>query len=343
MAGSAGSFVPPTIIDIALAAGVSTSSVSYALNGKPGVSKKTRAQILEIAERLGYAPNPSARALASAKARAFGLVINRPAEVVGADRFFPAFMAGAQSVLSAAGYALLLDILVDGNEAEHYARLVNSGQVAGFFLTDLLNEDPRLDLLAQRGVPAVIAGFPPVADYPFPGVTLDEEAAIRQAVEELLELGHTRIASVSGPATMIHAMRRRSIVIDALAQGGFKLVADLHGDFGAPSGAEAMTRLLALKKRPTAVLFGNDQMAIAGAAAATGMGFTLPDDISVIGVDDIDLAGLVHPPLTTISSQFFNVGVTSAQVLLDAPQDGNVHLIGQASLVHRGSVAPPPH
>ncbi|MDO5662565.1 MAG: LacI family DNA-binding transcriptional regulator, partial [Brachybacterium sp.] len=270
----------PTITDIAREVGVSVSAVSYALNGKAGVSADRRRRIAEVAEQLGYRPNSSAQALASSRARAFGLVINRPAEVVGSDPFFPAFMAGAQSVLSRSGYTLLLDILVDGGEQEHYERLVTSGQVSGFFLTDLLVEDPRLPFLAERGVPAVISGSEPVEGFEFPVVSFEEDDALIEAVDELVRLGHTRIATVSGPATMRHAMRRQSTVEQAVRAHGLELVGSVEGDFGAASGAAAMTRLLARKSRPTAVLFSNDRMAIAGCAIAQSMGYSIPGDIS---------------------------------------------------------------
>lgn len=332
----------PTIADIAREVGVSVSAVSYALNGKAGVSADRRQRIIEVAERLGYRPNMSAQALASSCARAFGLVINRPAEVVGSDHFFPAFMAGAQSVLSRRGYALLLDILVDGKEQEHYERLVSSGQVSGFFLTDLLVDDPRLDFLDQRGVPAVIAGGEAVEGFDFPVVTYGEDAALQDAVDELVGLGHTRIAAVTGPRTMRHAERRRRTIATALAAHGLGLVDSIEGDFGAASGATAMTRLLARRNRPTAVLFSNDQMAIAGASIAQAMGYSIPGDLSVIGIDDIDLAPLVHPALTTVSADFFGTGAEAARILLDGNQDGARHSIGNAHLVRRSSVGPAP-
>lgn len=329
----------PTIFDIAREAGVSTSAVSYAVNGKAGVSDSTREHILKVARRLRYSPNSSARALASSQSQAFGLVVARPAEVVGSDRFFPAFMAGAQSFLSTRHYTLLLDILVADDELDHYDTLVSSGQVSGFFITDLRVDDPRLSFLAERDVAAVISGLA-VPDFDFPAVTLDEDDAIREAVDELVALGHRRIAAVSGPRTMVHAMRRLTTIRSALESHGLELVEELEGDFGGASGAEAMTRLLARKQRPTAVLFGNDQMAIAGAATASAMGYALPTDISVVGVDDIDLAGLVHPALTTISSDAFQLGRRAAEVLLDTPQDGRSHSIGKAQLVRRSSIGP---
>lgn len=320
---------------------MSTSAVSYALNDKAGVSKEKRARILATAAELGYIPNASAQALARSEARSFGLVVNRPAEVVGTDRFFPSFMAGAQSYLSALGYALLLDILTDADELEHYGRLANTGQVAGFFLTDLLTDDPRLPFLTERKLSAVISGLP-AEGYPFPAVTLDETAALREAVDEIVTLGHRRIAAVTGPSTMLHSMGRLATIREALAAHGLELTQVLEGDFSAGSGAEAMIRLLARKEYPTAILFGNDQMAIGGASTAVSMGYQVPEDLSVVGIDDIDLSAAVHPPLTTISSRWFDLGRRSAEVLLNEEQDGAVHSIGEASLVRRATLAPAP-
>lgn len=331
----------PTISDIAKAAGVSTSAVSYALNGKPGVSPEKRARIRAVADELGYVPNPTAQALARSQARAFGLVLNRPPEVIATDRFTPWFMAGAQSYLSSVGYTFLLDISTEADELERYDRLVATGQVAGFFLTDIRFDDPRLPHLEERGVDAVIPGYP-APGFKFPSVNLDEDRALTEAVDEIVRLGHRRIAAVSGPRSMIQPMRRLAIIEQALAAHDLEPTAVVEGDFSAESGTVAMTKLLARKDRPTAVLFGNDQMAIAGSSTAIAMGYSVPSELSVVGVDDIDLAPAVHPPLTTVSSSWFELGRRAADVLLNGEQDGHAHSIGQASLVRRGTLAPAP-
>src|SRR6478735_6308408 len=147
----------PTINDVANAAGVSKGAVSFALNGRPGISPETRRRILETAEQLGWAPSPRARALSVSKALAVGLVIARPPEILRADAFFPSFIAGLETVLSTRGHALLLQV-VEHDDAAAYRRLVQEGRVDGVFVTDLRVDDERPALLDELGLPAVIIG-----------------------------------------------------------------------------------------------------------------------------------------------------------------------------------------
>src|ERR1700712_1687079 len=146
----------PTINDVATAAGVSKGAVSFALNGRPGISPDTRKRILEAAEQLGWAPSPRARALSVSKALAVGLVVARPPEILRADAFFPSFIAGLEAALSPRGPALLQV----AEQADHaaYRRLVQEGRVDGVFVTDLQVDDARPALLEELGLPAVLIG-----------------------------------------------------------------------------------------------------------------------------------------------------------------------------------------
>src|SRR5690349_9802392 len=130
----------PTITDVAVAAGVSKGAVSFALNGRPGISPETRERILEVAGRMGWTPSPRARALSTRKALAVGLVIARPPEILRADAFFPAFIAGLETVLSARGHALLLQI-AEHDDLATYRRLAQEARVDGVFVTDLRVDD----------------------------------------------------------------------------------------------------------------------------------------------------------------------------------------------------------
>jgi DNA-binding LacI/PurR family transcriptional regulator len=336
----------PTIADVASAAGVSKGTVSFALNDRPGVAPATKARILAVAEELGFRPSHRARALSASRAFALGLVVARPAELLGADPFFPAFIAGVETALAEAEHALVLRVVTGGwqDEAEAYRRLAQDGRVDGVFLSDLrTGADPRLALLADLRLPAVTLQRPDV-DSPFPAVTLDEAGGIRAAVEHLAGLGHRRIAHVAGPQQFVHGSRRRHAWQQALADLDLPPGPEVVGDFTAAGGAEATRRLLRSHRPPTAVVYANDLMAVAGVTAAHELGLSVPDDLSVTGFDDTELAGHVHPPLTTVRMDALGMGRAAARLLLRLVETGSAEdaELPPAEPVMRRSTAPVP-
>ncbi|MDT0380031.1 LacI family DNA-binding transcriptional regulator [Streptomyces sp. DSM 42041] len=339
----------PTIADVARAAGVSKGTVSFALNDRPGVAPATKARILAAAEELGFRPSHRARALSHSRAFALGLVMARPPELLGADPFFPAFIAGVETELAEAGYALLLRVVTGGweEEAEGYRRLAADGRVDGVFLTDLrVGTDPRLKLLTDLRLPAVTLQLPD-ADSPFPAVTLDERSGVSAVVEHLAGLGHRRIAHVAGPQEFVHGSGRRTAFREAMASLGLPPGAEVVGDFTAAGGATATRGLLASPEAPTALVYANDLMAIAGITVAHERGLRIPEDLSVTGFDDTELAGHVHPPLTTVRVDALGMGRAAARLLLhhvEQPVGGTADHVAlpPAELVPRRSTAPPP-
>src|SRR5829696_10406807 len=176
----------PTIVDVARRAGVSKGAVSFALNDRPGVAPETRDRILAAASDLGWQPSTRARALSRSRAFAVGLVMRRAPELLGADPFFPQFLAGVESVLAERGSALVLQVVGDDDEAEaaSYRRLAGQGRVDGVFLNDMLVDDHRFGLLAGLGLPAVAVGRP-TGPCPFPVVTVDDRQGVAGTVEHL--------------------------------------------------------------------------------------------------------------------------------------------------------------
>ena len=161
----------PTIDDVARRAGVSSAAVSFAMNGRRGVGEATRARILKAAAELGWSPSAPARALGRGRAGAIGLLLARPVETLEVDPFFLRFLAGIERALASTDHALLLRVLdSDGPvDPEAYARLAAQGRVDGFLLSDVELEDPRIDVLAKAGLPAVVAGRP-AGPCPFPAL-----------------------------------------------------------------------------------------------------------------------------------------------------------------------------
>jgi DNA-binding LacI/PurR family transcriptional regulator len=331
-----------TIKDIAERAGVSKGAVSYALNGRPGVSDETRARILAIADELGWYPNRAARALSGSRADACGLVLARPATTIALEPFFMQFIAGVEAQLSPRAIGLTLQ-LVDSAEEEIdvYRRWFGEHRVDGVFVVDPQFEDPRVEALQAMGLPAIVIGGP------FPGIALssvwhDEESAMVEAVRYLAALGHGRIARVSGAAEFVHTRQRTEAFDAVMRELGLDGVI-VATDYTPESGARATRRLLSSPKPPTAIIFDSDLLAVTGLGVAQQMGFVVPDDLSLIGWDDSLISRVVHPPLTAITRDIGAYGAAAAAHLL-AVIEGTTREdveVARGELTPRGSTAPP--
>lgn len=335
-----------TITDVAKAAGVSKGLVSFALNDRPGVSPETRDRILGVARELDYRPSVSARSLSTSTSYAVGLVIARDPEIISADPFFPSFIAGVERVLLTEGRTLVLSVVGDDDhEATVYRTLAAGQRVDGVFLTDLRRDDPRIPMLQELGLPAVTLGHPDTdAAHPFPSVALDDTPGTVATVRHLLDFGHRRIAHVIGPRAMLHASRRRTAFEDTLRDAGLEpdpaLV--IETDFTAAQGAAATTALLQRADPPTAIVFGNDPMAIAGLGVAHERGLSVPRDLSITGFDDSELARYVYPSLTSVRTDPLRWGEAAARTLLHLVADGHAADVDldPAHLVVRTSTGP---
>ncbi|MBQ9918459.1 MAG: LacI family DNA-binding transcriptional regulator, partial [Microbacterium sp.] len=253
----------PTIADVARRAGVSKGLVSFALNGRAGVAPDTRDRILSVAAEMGWSPSLRARSLSVGRAFACGLVIGRSPDVIAADPFFPSFIAGVEDEFSVSGQVLVLAAATPGrHEEETYRGLAADRRVDGVILSDLRADDPRIDLVASLGIAAVTLGVPDV-DSPFTSVSVDDGAGIRLAVDHLADLGHTDIAHVAGPFAMLHG-RHRAAAFEAAARARGIRACVVETDFSAADGARATTALLDAEVPPTAIVYSNDNMAVAG-------------------------------------------------------------------------------
>jgi DNA-binding LacI/PurR family transcriptional regulator len=334
----------PTINDVATAAGVSKGAVSFALNDRPGISPETRRRILAVAEELGWTPSPRARALSTSRALAVGLVLARPPEILRADAFFPAFISGLEAVLSEHGHALLLQV-AEHEDLAAYRRLADEGRVDGVLVTDLRVDDPRPALLDELGLPAVVVGPALGNEYDAHHNVLgpDDAPGIAAVVEHLVELGHRDIGHVAGPQAMVHGVSRRDAWAAALREAGLPEGVWVEADFSAGGGAMAMHQLLDLATPPTAVVFANDLMAMAGMSVAAARGVDVPGRLSVTGYDDIEISAHLQPALTTVATDVVEWGRAAATRLLDLI-DGRTPapvVLPPARLVVRGSTAPP--
>ncbi len=332
-----------TIADVARTAGVSKGLVSFALNNRPGVGAETRVRILQVAQDLGWKPSLRARSLSTQRSFALGLVIARNPEVLASDPFFPSFIAGVESILAAERRALVLSVVPDEEtELQTYRSLVADGRVDGVFLSDLRHNDARIPLLTELGLPAVTLGRPD-GDSPFPAVMVDDTLGVTASVHYLAELGHRRIAHVAGSPNLLHGTRRREAFAAAMAAAGLPEGQTVETDFSVAAGSDATRQLLGQAIRPTAIVYANDPMAIAGLGVAHELGIRVPQDLSITGFDDIDFCRYVFPPLTTVSAAPAVWGRAAATTLLHLMEHGRADDVDlpAARLIIRGSAAPP--
>jgi DNA-binding LacI/PurR family transcriptional regulator len=334
----------PTIADIARRAGVSKGAVSYALNGQPGVSEATRRRVLAIAEEIGWNPNSAARALSGAAANAIGLALRRPARILGLEPFYMELISGLESELSARSYALMLQLVGDSEaEIAVYRRWWGERRVDGVLVCDLRVDDPRVKVLEELRLPAVIVGGPDGVGG-LANVWNDDAGALVETVEYLVALGHRRLAHVAGLSDLRHTRARSEAFEKTSHRLQLEVAITESTDYTGEQGAHATRRLLSASPRPTAVIYDNDIMAIAGLAVAQEMGLSVPGDLSIVAFDDSALCQLVHPPLTALSRDIPAYGSLAAQQLLQVIGGTPTPAARQAPnarLTPRGSTARP--
>jgi LacI family transcriptional regulator, repressor for deo operon, udp, cdd, tsx, nupC, and nupG len=306
-----------TIADVARHAGVSPAAVSFAVNGRPGVAEQTRTRILRAAEELGWRPSGSARALSHARAGAVGLVLSRPLDELEVDDFFVRFLAGLERTLAAHDYALVLQVVPPGagGNLDSYRRLISSGRVDGMLLTDMVLDDARIDLLAESGLPAVVAGRT-WRDCPFPTVETHSGQGMNALIEHLIAAGHRSIAFVGGDPTYEHVAARRWEWMETMREAGLEPGLSASVVPEDPVARAASARMLEAARRPTAIVYTSDLLAVAGLNVARERGIQVPGDVSIAGFDDSPLAALSFPPLTTVRVDHSGFGEAAAAVLL---------------------------
>lgn len=332
-----------TISDIAERAGVSIGAVSFALNGRKGVSAETRARVLAVADEMGWAPASAARSLAESRTETFGLVLRRDAQTLGVESFYMQFLAGIESEIAPRSYGLLLQVVptLEGDLAT-LEKWRSTRRVDGVFLVDLAVDDPRIELFTKPGaLPAVVVGDPSVA-HGLTSVWTDDAASQREAVAYLAGLGHRRIARVSGLGSFAHTSIRDDAYVASMTQIGREPML-LATDYTPASGAEVTRRALSSAERPTAIIYDNDVMAVAGLTVAHELGLRVPEDVSIVAWDDSVLCEHTFPSLTALSHDVVAFGAHAARRLFDVVEgaDAGAFRDSTASLVVRSSTAPP--
>ncbi|MGX9884535.1 LacI family DNA-binding transcriptional regulator [Streptomyces sp. NPDC002276] len=334
-----------TIKDVAARAGVSKGAVSLAFNHKPGLSDATRERIFEAARELGWAPHLTARSLAGARVDVVGLAVCRPARLLGLEPFYMEFISGVESVLVEHSCALLLRLV---GSAEEEVGLQESWwrarQVGGSILVDFRADDPRVGVVRRLGLPVVAVGHPSLTGG-LTSVWSDDAGAVTAAVRYLAGLGHRRIARVGGSRSLGQTAMRAT-AFDAAARAlGLPGVRQLATDHSGEEGARATRSLLAdaPAERPTAIVYDNDIMAMAGLSVAAELGLAVPADVSLLAWDDSPLCRLTHPTLSAMSHDVHGFGADAARTLFGViTGDGpGSHPVPAPVLTPRGSTGPP--
>ncbi|WP_175954007.1 LacI family DNA-binding transcriptional regulator [Schaalia sp. Marseille-Q2122] len=327
----------PTIRDIARAAGVSPTAVSFALNGKPGISTATRERILATANAMGWTPNPLARALSISRAHAVGLVIPRPKSSHSSERFFFNFMLGLQGTLAGADLGLVTHMSTsDEDELEVYRRWWGQRRVDGVIALDPRHNDPRDAFLHEIGMPAVFVGDV----LPHSGAVIGQDAGMMTVIaEHLHERGKTSWAYVCGRTSKTH-IRHRVEALTAYAQEhGVTLQVAAETEFTEHSGYIETNRLLASTQVPQAFIYENEILALGGIQALTDNDVKPGRDVFVVSCEDSAICRIVTPAISAIDRDPSTLGQHAAQVLVDMLEgaepytvhEGVPHLIVRAS------------
>lgn len=301
--GAARSATPKrvTITDIAQRSGVSIGAVSFALNGRKGVSDATRERVRQVAEELGWAPTSAARSLAGATTETFGMVLARDPRTLGVESFYMRFLAGLEAELAVHSYGLLLQVVPSrAAELATLAKWRSTRRVDGVILVDVTVDDPRVALSEQpNALPTVAVGDPSIARG-LTSVWTDDATSMREAVRHLAGLGHRRIARVSGLASLAHTSIRDEAFLDETARLGLEPVL-LRTDYTPEAGARVTREALSGPNPPTAFAYDNDIMAVAGITVAMELGLSVPADLSIVAWDDSVLCEHTFPQLTALS------------------------------------------
>lgn len=310
-----------TLKKISEMADVSTATVSRVINGNPSVSEAIKTRVLDAIRTTGYQPNPAARSLAGGRSRVLGLIVPETTAVLFADPYYARLTEGAAAAAVEQDYVLSL-ILFHALEDETHvvSRILRQHVLDGVVLV-ANRHSPSVEQLQTLGIPFVLVGRVEQEDVSF--VDTDNWTGAYTAVTYLIRRGFKRIATITGPDHNHAARQRRMAYEQALRDRGYPLVPHwvATGDFSEMSGMVAMQQLLA-GPPPEAVFVASDTMAVGAMKAITRTGLRVPQDIALVGFDDLPLAETCRPPLTTIRQPIRRVGRLAVETLLDLLDHG---------------------
>jgi len=344
----------PTIRDVAKESGVSVATVSYVLNNGPRpVGADTRERVLDVMRRMNYVPSATARRLAGRQMHTVGVLFGYVETEILTNPYAATVLQGILSAAAEARYNVTLFTL-PWEGAETSAVEFRDGRTDGVLVVAPLTISDMISGLTAQEIPVVsVSGPSQVPGVPF--VDVDNHRGARLATEYLLSLGHTRIAHISGHPDHADVLVRRSVFLQTMADAGIPVPPAYvpEGTYHWPHAREIVRTLLSRSDRPTAIFAGNDTLAIHCLEVARMVGLRVPEELSIIGFDDLPMAALVSPQLTTIRQPLIEIGARATRLLIRliaAKEDergplpidlaGDDGILLQPELIIRGSCAP---
>ncbi|MBL8134273.1 MAG: LacI family DNA-binding transcriptional regulator [Anaerolineae bacterium] len=303
--------------DIAEKAGVSRSTVSRVINNERYVSEKVRQRVLQVIAEENFRPNPAARTLVTRRSGIIGTAIPQTTNVFfGDNSYYPMLLQGVAEAVNQRDYALLLYLAEEQEERENFAeRVVRQRHADGLILSSVIEGDPLFTYLLKHDRRFVIVETPPHHEERVSYVTVDNVAAAEMAVNHLIAIGRRRIAKITGQINIMDAVERLEGYQNALRAHGLPVDPNLivYGRFHRDAGYEGMKQLL--PHQPDAVFAGGDTIALGVLDALTEAGLCVPEDVALVGFDDLDVAERAQ--LTTINHSVQYVGSRAATLLMD--------------------------
>jgi LacI family transcriptional regulator len=311
-----------TVEQIAKLSGVSRSTVSRVINNHPNVKPTVRQRVMEVIAETGYHPNPAARSLASQRSGIIGLVIPRAVQSLFTDPYYPRLTQGVAQACNANDYTLSLFLFhTEDEEQKLYPRVLRTRLTDGLIVSASQIGDPLIPQLINNNVPFVMVGRP----NDLPGVSfvnVDNVVGVYTAISQLIRLGYKRIATITGPLNTTVGLDRRQGYLDALNDRNRSIneMLIMEGDFTELGGYSAMQRLI--PQQPDAVFIASDTMAFGALRALREAGLSVPDDVAVVGFDDLPMSSSSDPPLTTVRQPIRRVGALAVETLIDILTNG---------------------
>lgn len=305
--------------DVADLAEVSRTTVSFVLNNvnRFSIRPETAEKVRLAAQQLGYYPNASAKALASNQTQNIGLIFTRSPEYIASDSFLPQILSGMLDVVKQHSLSLLVEWVEPGQQLETYLQLTRAHHIDGIILMTPRTDDKGIKALEEADIPVVVMGYIP--DSTLHSVDVNNLEAAREAVEHLISLGHRQIACITNAALpFTSAVQRLYGYRRALESAGIPFDPDLvrEGDFEAKSGYKQMKSLLDSDKKFSAVFVASDAVALGAYKAIWEAGLAIPDDISIVGFDNLPLSSFISPPLTTVHMPARKIAQDSCYLLM---------------------------
>lgn len=310
-----------TIKDVAEKANVSIATVSRILNNLPGYSEKTKAKVLSAIKELGYQPNAVARGLINKKTQTIGVLFPDVSSSLSSE-----FLNGIEDMCNEVGHSVIVcNTASNGMRTKKYLQVLNEKRVDGIIFTSEMMTDDYYEMIQDMNIPVVLLSTVSYK-YPIPYVRVDDRHAAYNGAEHLIKKGHRNIGMISGPKSdPIAGTMRVEGFLSALNEFGLPAdegLVEYAAGFSFKDGVSALPKLLKRNPDVTGVMISSDELAIGAMSAAYKMGIKIPDELSLIGYDNLPISEMCIPPLTTISQPLYEMGSKSAKLLLEMIRTG---------------------